>query len=525
MTPKIAPSDRSLRAGRCIAICLVLCFALVGSGVWVGAATAQPTTIGVTIDDEPLADAGEFVVLTDPTTNISVDSSTTIDLVEIRVNGEIRHSYRPETASFDRAVSLDLDPNENTVEVIANAEDVVSFKTTVIKNTAAPQVQYSSPFTTSVLGGPSNETTVSSGQVTLAGSLHTVSTVDRIRIERTYTYETSDQTNRTDREIYRITDPGESFSQDLLLGNGTNEIVARYTDSNGRTNEDRFRLAVNDATDPVLSLDAPNTSHTKSVRIRGTVRDETKLHRVAINRTSNNASRVILGGTDPEPDPERLSHAFDETITLYSSNDDNEFRLVAEDSTGNVRERTFSVEYDPAPKVTITENRTNATAGTVRIAGNVSEADIDRVTLETINTKSGERLDIARVYEADVTTTAVEFNESLEAVPGETVANLLVTYGNTQYTQSITPSVSEPSDGNTSETRAANGSDRTVDETGNEADVENASGTTDSSEPTGNNEPDGTGEETSPTFLPIRTREAFGGVVTVGAIYLLGQWV
>jgi len=31
--------------------------------------------------------------------------------------------------------------------------------------------------------------------------------------------------------------------------------------------------------------------------------------------------------------------------------------------------------------------------------------------------------------------------------------------------------------------------------------------------------------ESSPTLIPIRTREAFAGVVMVGAIYLLGHWV
>ncbi|WP_200531433.1 hypothetical protein [Halorubrum sp. LN27] len=264
----------------------------------------------MTVDGEPLTNSGERIVLEDPTANVSVESSDPIDLIEIRVNGEIRNSYRPDNRSFEQSVSLALDPNENTVEVIARGDSVSTFKTTLTKNTAAPRVRYTSPFSTTVLGGPENETNVSSGQVTLAGDFHTVSEVDRVQIERTHIVETEDKNedNQTDRKLYRITDPGDSFSQDLLLGNGKNEIVARYTDTNGRTNTDSFDLIVDDATDPNITLNTPDKSYTDSVRIRGEIRDETKLDRVAINRTSNNASQVLLTSSGTEPNRERLSY-------------------------------------------------------------------------------------------------------------------------------------------------------------------------------------------------------------------------
>jgi hypothetical protein len=529
MIPDTTPSHRALRT----ALCLALCLSLVGAGVGTGPATAQTApTIDATVDGEPLVDGGELVVMADPTVNVSVSSNATIDLIEIRVDGEIRHSYRPQSRSFDRRVDLDLDPNENAVEVIARGDGVTSFETTLTKHTAAPRVSYSSPFSTSVLGGPDNETNVSGGQVTLAGTLHTASDVERIRIERTHVYNVSNQTTRTDRELHRISDPGDSFSQDLLLGNGTNEIVARYTDSNGRTNEDSFRLVVDDATDPVVTLDAPNESYTDSVRVRGTVRDETKLHRVAINRTSNNASRVLLTGSDPEPDPERLSYEFDATIDLYDDNDDNEFRLVAEDSAGNVQERTFTVEYDPTPRVSVTENATNATAETVRVAGNVSEARINRVTLESIDTRSGERLDIARVYEAGApTTTTVEFDRTLAAVPDETVVNLIVAYDHGQYSRSITPAVStsaESDEEGATDASAVNGTEgdgNAGDESGSD---DESSGVVSAATGGGDAPTDGDEESTEqggPALVPIRTREALGGVVVVGATYLLGHRV
>ena len=39
---------------------------------------------------------------------------------------------------------------------------------------------------------------------------------------------------------------------------------------------------------------------------------------------------------------------------VHDDNDDNEFRVVAEDSAGNVQERTFRVDYDPTPRVSVT---------------------------------------------------------------------------------------------------------------------------------------------------------------------------
>ena len=527
MTPDTESTNVPLRLGLGIIFCVVL----VSAGIGMGTATAQETTINVTAAGDPLTDGGTHVVVEDPTVNITASSAKPIDLVEIRVDGEIRHSYRPDARSFEQAVSLDLDLNENTVEVIVRADEVNTFTTTLTKNTAAPRVRYTSPFSTTVLGGPENQTTVSSGQVTLAGNLHTVTEVDQIQIERTHIGEGTDGSNQT-RKLYQIDDPGSSFSQDLLLGTGRNNIVARYTDTNGRTNKDSFDLIVDDGTDPVINFTAPTESYTGSARIRGTVRDETKLSRVAIGRASNNASQVLLPGSNTEPDRDRLSYTIDTTVDLYNDNENNKFRLVAEDAAGNTEEQTFIVKYDPTPDITISKNTTNMTAGTVRLAGNVSNARISRITLETIDTRSGERLDITRVYDAGPTITTVAFNQTLRAVPGETVANVLVTYENGQYTHSVKPSVSTSQDNgtdteastanssttenasNTNQSKPGNGTDNI--ETANES---GAASDDDTDDPIDN------ATESSPTLIPLRTREAFGGVVIVGSIYLLGHWV
>lgn len=526
----ISHARRPNRPLSVLLLCFVCSIALITSGVGVETVTAQEPTINASIDGDRLVHDGEMTVFEDPTANISVTSETPVSLVEIRVDGEIRRSYRPNSTAFSRAVPLELDPNENTLEVIARSDGVTSFKTTVVKNTAAPRIEYSSPFSTSITGGPSNETNLSSGQATLAGNLHTVSTVERIRIEQTHVSEDGNNS----RKLHTIRNPGDSFSQDLLLGTGTNEIVAEYTDANGRTRTDEFRLIVDDATDPTVDLDVPNNSHTETVPIRGTVRDETKLNKVAINRTSNNASQVLLLSSDDKPDPDRLTYEVDTTVELYNENDDNEFRLVAEDAAGNTRTQTFSVEYDPEPKVIITENSTNETANTVRVAGNISEAEISRVTVESIDTRSGDRLDIARVYEAGTPTTAVEFDQTLRAVPEETIVTLLIEYEYGQKVRKITPSAPAQQEANESDPRdSADGSAAVADaETNNESSATNGSEpaavderTEDGNTTPGEEDPSTDPPSSAPAFVPIRTREAFGGTVIVGAVYVLGHWI
>ena len=531
--PDMSSHDRQPdRPPFALLLCSACFVALVISSFGVGTVTAQETTINATIDGDQLVQDGEVTVLEDPEANISVASETQIRLVEIRINGEIRHSYRPNKTTLSRTVPIELDPNENTLEVIAQSDNVKSLRTTVIKHTAAPHIRYSSPFSTTIKGKPSNETNLSTGQVTLAGNLHTVSTVERIRIERTHLPEGNNSTN-VNREIHRIQNPGDSFAQDLLLGVGTNEIVAEYTDANGRTNSDRFRLIVDDATDPTISLNTPNSSYTDAARIHGTVRDETRLSKLTLNRTSNNASEILLLSSNNKPDPDKLSYKIDTTVELFSENEDNEFRLVAEDAAGNIRNQTFSIRYEPEPKVSITENSTNRTAGTVRVAGKISEAEIDRVTVETINTQSGDRLDLVRVYEAGTPTTTIEFDETLTAVPEDTVAKLLIEYKYGQEVLTIQPSVSTQQ--GASKTGAGTSSNRsdaigdaesTGDVSGTNSSERSVSGNSVNNSTKSANEDSSLDSSSSPfTFIPIRTRDAFGGIIVVGAIYILGHWV
>ncbi|WP_200531434.1 hypothetical protein [Halorubrum sp. LN27] len=132
------------------------------------------------------------------------------------------------------------------------------------------------------------------------------------------------------------------------------------------------------------------------------------------------------------------------------------------------------------------------------------------------------------MYDAGLTTATVEFDQQLTAVPEETVVNILVEYENGQYTHSITPVVSTPQE-STADEEVAEGSDEsTVDNSTDADEAESSNGTNgvvNAAEPgSDDDEPTDDDEGASPTLIPIRTREAFGGVVIVGTIYILGHW-
>ena len=543
--------DYRAREAAVRAAALLLCLAVVASLAVVGpptgtAAAQDGTTIEVAVDGERLADGGERVVHEDPTANVSVDANASIDFIEVRVDGEVRRSYEPGDRSFSQSIPLELGVNENAVEVIVSADGASTFATTLTKRTAAPRVEYSSPFTTTVLGGPENETEVSSGRVTLAGTLHTDTAVESIAIERTHFEEgagdsaddsgdsegDADDSNRsaTTRELHYISDPGDSFSQPLLLGPGENEIEARYTDTNGKTNTDSFTLVVDDRTNPKINLSVPEVSYTDSARIRGTVRDDTKIDRIAVNRTSNNASRVLLSSTNAEPDPDRIRFDVDTALDLYADDDRNEFRLVVEDSAGNTNEKRFTIPYDPDPRVTFTNETLNATAETVRVAGTVSKAQVSRVSVESTETATGERLDIERVYDAGTPTNEVAFDRTLRAAPGQTTVTVLVIHdGGDQYTATTTLRSDESDDDGNGGDAADNG-----DESGDSATdggsnaTDGGSNATDDADSPADRPEDGPDESETgvlPAPLTVGTREAFAGTVVVGSVYLLGHWV
>jgi len=382
-------------------------------------------TITMAVDGESVTTGSETVVQSDPTVTVVVESSSPVELVDVRVDGEIRWSRAPDTQSVEETVPLELDSGAAEVTVVVNAGGVESVSATVIKDNLRPRVAYTSPFETTELAGVPAEVRVETGEITLAGELVDHVGVERVSIAREYVYApySGATASRASRVQHRISEPNGSVSQSLLLGDGSVNVTARYTDRFGQLRVDEFVVVVDDTTAPAIDVSAPARTSADTVRVTGTVRDGVKVSSLAV-QAPDGSGRVLVQ-TDAEPDPDRLAVELEETVAIREGT--NEIVIEASDPAGNTATETVTVEVaeDLPPQVTLT---TGVTDGRVQVDGRV-DGNSTRVTLESIDESTGERLDVVRVHDSDAPTAHVPFEASLAASDTLTTVRVLVTDG------------------------------------------------------------------------------------------------
>jgi hypothetical protein len=96
---------------------------------------------------------------------------------------------------------------------------------------------------------------------------------------------------------------------------------------------------------------------------------------------------------------------------------------------GNTVEKEYNVVYDPdaAPRVTIDEDRTSVDGDSVTVRGRVDSGRITGVSIEAVDTDSGETVDLARVHSSDQPTNRVDIEQQLSLADGPTEIRVLVT--------------------------------------------------------------------------------------------------
>lgn len=387
-----------------------------------GVGLAQPS-ISVSIDGEDVSEGQTVRVKNDPDVEIAIEADSALELVEVRVDGEIRETFEPGTESFSQTVTLDVDNGENDVRVIANADEVTTFEATILKDNAGPFIEYTTPFETPEMRPPPEDTTVSDALVTLSGNLVDDTGVESIEIERRFRYEYAGTTD-TDRAFYEIDDPGESFSQELFLGDGDNDISVRYTDEMGNVRTHEFSLTVTDDSSPSIDLTVPSRTGAPEVRLRGTVKDNVKIRTVEISGPGVN--KEVVTERSPEPNRDRLAVEINEVMSLEEG--ENRLVVAATDNSGNTERREVTVVYDRnvEPRITFDPDRTGFEGGDLVVRGRVDRGRIADVTLEAIDTASEDVVDIVKVYSGDGTN-RVDIDDSLSVADGETRIRVLVT--------------------------------------------------------------------------------------------------
>lgn len=390
-------------------------------GALAGVAAAQPS-VSVSVDGEEVTDGSTVETGSDPELDISVEANKTIEFVEVRVDGESRERYSPDSESFSETLTLELDNGEHDVEVVANTDEATTLEVTILKDSGRPFVEYTNPFETPGRGAPPSITTVSDAQVDLAGDLFDDTGVENIEIERTFQYRYAEQ--ETSREFYELEDPGDSFSQELFLGDGDNQITARYTDRLGNIRRHEFTLDVRDNEDPTVDLSVPGETTSEKITIDGTVSDNVKVQTFTI--TANGNTRTLVGERSPEPDRDRLSVDFQTNVSLLEG--ENTITVEATDNSDNTVTREFDVVYNRqiVPDIVIDCERTGLESGQMAVRGSVEQGEITSVRLESVATESGEIVTITSIYEGGVTD-QVTVDETLGVAAGETRMRLVVT--------------------------------------------------------------------------------------------------
>ena len=292
---------------------------------------------------------------------------------------------------------------------------------TIIVDTAAPLVQYTSPFESSAAAPPPDRPIVTNSTVMLAGTFQDRSAVTAVQITHIYEYDFAGRSQST-RSVYRFSPTNGSFTRPLVLGVGENEITAEYTDRFGNIRRHEITIRLIDISAPQITLDRPIPSRVgyETLQIRGSVTDGVKLNRIDFLTPSGGTKRLLIQ-QGREPTRERRSVSISETVQLSPGR--NYMQIDATDVSGNAREREATVFYDEsiAPQISIESIAVSDSASrspTVRVTGRITREDIvdARIEIRNVEPENNESLIIQR----SLTSTATNSNSNSTTHPETT---------------------------------------------------------------------------------------------------------
>ena len=256
---------------------------------------------------------------------------------------------------------------------------------TIVVDTAAPFVKYTSPFESSAASPPPDRPAVTNSTVVLAGTFQDRSAVTAAQITHVYEYDFAGRSQST-RSTYRLSPTNGSFARPLVLGVGENEITAEYTDRFGNIRQHEMTIRLVDFSAPQITLDRPIPSRVgyETLRIRGTVTDRVKINRIDLLTPSGGTKRLLIE-QGPEPTRERRSISISETVQLSPGR--NYMQIDATDVSGNNREREATVFYNESipPQISIESVTVSDSAfqsPTVRATGRITREDIVDARIE-----------------------------------------------------------------------------------------------------------------------------------------------
>ena len=384
-----------------------------------GGATAP--SMSIALAGTAVEDGGHHTVGSDPVMQLNVSADASLETVVVRVNGNTVHTESPGTATYRVEVPLDLPTGESDVKVIAKDGDggVTSTTFGVLKDNRRPVVQFSGPLETDGNGPPDNAT-VDAAYMTVAGEIDDHTAIDQIVVTRRNVYQFAGR-EEVDRKVYRIDDPGSSFSQRVFLGNQSNELTVQLTDAMGNQRVYETTVKFNDSVAPTIDLaEIPQQPPGPVVELDGDVTDNGQLDAVTLTVEGQFQELTLLSPRGPKPDQTRTAYDVDREVDLSSGKHDIE--LTARDLAGNEATFETTVIYQDTivPRIFVDRDKTAFTEnGTLAVRGAVEYGEVTAVSVETMAADSGETTDIVQVYSGDVRE-SVPLDETLATADGRT---------------------------------------------------------------------------------------------------------
>jgi PGF-CTERM protein len=417
MTTPTALRGRStalLRIGIFVGVVLAVAFFASTPG-------AAETSVTVSMADENVTDGETFRTSSAPSVTYTVRSNTTITNFVLRINGTTILSRSPNASSLSGSYSPAFSQGDNEVEIIAQdaSGDVDTYTATVLVDSLAPLIGFSRPIVSDIGRDSPSLTSVGDSSVRIAGRISDISSVRYLTIERRFSYRTSSafpgrgETGEfvVAEEKYRVRDPQDTFSKEIFLGDSgapqnqtavPNKITVRVADEFGNSRTYSMNIFVEDSRRPRLLVEAPPTTTDRArIEVAGTAEDNVQLNWMNI---TNNGEHVetILSERDIDPDPSRVSKRFSTEVRL--SRGSNRIVLKVADLSGNVEEQSFRVFRDDpiAPLIEIDRAQSQFTQnGSLRVRGQVTDGQVDSVTVETRPPRSPNVSDFVRVNITD----------------------------------------------------------------------------------------------------------------------------
>ncbi|AXG08936.1 hypothetical protein [Haloplanus rubicundus] len=410
------------------------------------AAVLAPTatglvTLDVTVDGTPIRDGGSITVTEDPELGVDVGGDESIESVTIRVDGETRASFEPNTTALSERLTLDLTDGNHTVSV-AVAPGNRTLTATVRKDSTGPIVTVTSPFESAV-AAPTGQVAIDHGAATLAADLDDPSGVREVRIERVYEWRFGGQSRRS-VETYRIENPGDNVSQPILFGHHRNELRIEAVDVHGQRRTYDVVVWVIDEDRPRIALDRVERSGGR-LRVAGTVSDGTKVDSLSY-RVGRSAQRTyVLNPTSPEPTRSRVDADFE--FTARVGDDAAAVTVVATDVVGNTLLWAVPLDYrgSAAPTMTVDESATRAREGGVEVVGSVVGGWVTTVVVESVDAE-GAVVDAVTVYDG-AATDDVQVRDRVGAARGATTVVIrAVDVSGESHRASVTLGASTPTE-------------------------------------------------------------------------------